>query len=116
MFWVVGWLASSFAAHTILEALGMIGYWPLAGFKLSDIMGHTRLSALCATFFVAVLLGEFFRTAIVALAILCFSAAMLSHIDRSTGLIGRYALFFISCFAIGFALVRAVMLARARFQ
>ena len=92
----------------------MIGYWPLVGFKLSDIMGYTRLYALSSTFFVAVLLGEFFRTAMIALGILCLSAALLSKIDRSTGLVGRYALFFISVFAVGFAIVRAVMLLVSR--
>ena len=94
----------------------MVGYWPLVGFQISDGMGYVRLGALCATFSIAVLHGEFFRTAMILLGVVCFSAAVLSKIDRSTGLIGRYVLFGISVFAIGFAIVRGGAWAAARLR
>lgn len=108
-FWIVGWLASSFAADSVREALLMVFSWPLVGFEMSQIMGYARVLALTSTFFVAVLLGELYRQAIIAVSIVCSSAAILSNIDRSTGIVGRYIVFGISVFAVGFGIFRAIV-------
>ena len=87
----------------------MVLSWPLVGFEMSQIMGYARILALTATFFVAIFLGEFYRQAIVLVGILCFTAAILSNIDRSSGLIGRYIIFFISVGAVCIGIVRGVI-------
>jgi len=89
--------------------------WPLVGFELSEIMGFARLLGISSTFFVAVLLGELYRQAIVAVGIVCLLAALLTHVDRSTGLAGRYLLFGVSVGAACFGVFRgAVWLAGRR--
>jgi hypothetical protein len=98
------------------EALMMVGSWPLLGFEFSQIMGCARLLGISATFFVAVLLGELYRQAIIAVGIVCLAAALLSNIDRSTGLVGRYILFGVSVFATCFGFYRGAVWLGRRWQ
>lgn len=90
--------------------------WPLVGFQLSEIMGFARLLAISSTLFVAVVLGELYRQAVVAVGVVCLFAALLSNIDRSTGLVGRYVLFGISVFAVGFGLYRGLVRGFGKFR
>ena len=107
VFALVGWLASCSAADSFSDVLHLSYRWPFVGYDMTNLMGTARLLAIASTFFVAVALGEYFRFAVWALGVVCLAAGLLSQISRADGIVGRYIVFGISVFAVGFGLFKA---------